>query len=78
MPACTFPRLNSCLNAGGNIVVTVPWALASGQAGFGVGGVTQSGTATYTIAVNANSVDDLQGLCDECDDLAAEQIAVVT
>jgi hypothetical protein len=82
MPACPGRTANSL--ATGSVVLTVPWALQAGTAGFGVSGVTQSGTATYTITVSSGNIAAiaplLESLLDVADNLSrgGNAIAVVT
>jgi len=78
MAACPEPRIANSLDSTGSVVITVPWALQPGQAGYGVGGVTQSGTATYTIALQVPTVPGLPQFLDSCDALARVGSAVIS
>jgi hypothetical protein len=82
MPACPGRTANSL--AAGSVVVTVPWALLPGTPGYGVSGVTQSGTATYTVTVSSGNLAAiaplLASLIDNADNISrgGNAIAVVT
>jgi hypothetical protein len=57
MAVPTGTRTASLL-AAQTFTVAVAWALAPGDPGYGAAGVTQSGTATYSITVPAGNVPE--------------------
>jgi len=67
MAVVTGVRTSQCLTAQ-TVTIAVAWALSPGQPGYGVSGITQSGTQTYSIVIPAGTPPEgIQNIFDTLD-----------